>query len=77
MIVSFVMSLKDRMLHKDTKASHVETTGLERPERGLIICRESYLSTDPGLLQQVLFDLGSLYSSSFVEVDVDVFPETG
>lgn len=36
-----------------------------------------YLSTDPGLLQQVLFNLGSLYSPSLVEVDVNVFPETG
>lgn len=36
----------------------------------------SYLSTDSGLLQQVLLDLGSLDGSSLVEMDVDVFPET-
>ncbi len=36
-----------------------------------------YLSTDSGFLQQVLLYLGSLYGSSLVEMDVNVFPKTG
>lgn len=36
----------------------------------------SYLSTDSGFLQQVLLYLGSLYGSSLVEMDIDVFPKT-
>lgn len=35
-----------------------------------------YLSADPGLLQQVLLNLGPFYCSSLVEVDVNVFPKT-
>lgn len=37
---------------------------------------EPYLSTDSGFLQQVLLYLGSLYGSSLVEMDVNVFPKT-
>lgn len=33
------------------------------------------LMHDPGFLQKVLLDLGSLNGSGFVEVDVDVFAE--
>lgn len=36
---------------------------------------QPHLSTNSGLLQQVLFDLGSLDGSSHVEMDVDVFPK--
>ena len=35
-----------------------------------------YLSTNSGFLQQVLLYLGSLYGSSLVEMDVDVFSKT-
>lgn len=35
-----------------------------------------YLSADPGLLQQVLLNLGPLDGSPFVEVDVNVLPKS-
>lgn len=35
----------------------------------------SYLTTNSGLLQQVLFDAGPLNGPSFGEVDVDVLAE--
>lgn len=35
----------------------------------------AHLATDPGLLQQVLLDLGALDGTPLVEVDIDVLPK--
>ena len=40
------------------------------------IGRRAHLVTEPGLLQQVLLNLGAFYRAGLVEVNIDVFPES-